>query len=193
MAWSRRRHVDELGVLALVLVAIAAATALVTGSGTAVAVQASVTTGLCGLAFFASLLVLPRPLTFYVGRRFAGLELDEWDGLWRYAGFRRVQRRLTAAWGVVLLGEATFRAVATWLLGADGFMLVANQVLPYAVVAVMTAVSIRTGRRHQVAAAGGGRSALTRRGERRPQRQNRPRACGVGRAPGDRLIRCRDG
>lgn len=116
-----------------------------------------------GLAFLATL-VVGRPLTFYLGRRFATdgskAQRDWWDGLWRYPQFRRVQRQLGAAWGLALLGEAAVRAVLTATLGIAP-MVAVNNTVPYLVIAVMMYVSITVGRRSQAAAARRGATTAT--------------------------------
>jgi uncharacterized membrane protein YbaN (DUF454 family) len=113
----------------------------------------SIATGLLGVAF---LVTLPgKPLTFFLARRFATdgskVQRDWWDGLWRHPTFRRVQRGLGAAWGLALVGESVVRAVLTWQLGTSA-MVVVNNVVPYAVIAIMVFVSITVGKRSRRAA-----------------------------------------
>jgi hypothetical protein len=119
----------------------------------AVFLKDSITTGLLGLVFLAT---LPgKPLTFFLARRFATdgskVQRDWWDTLWRYPTFRRVQRQLGAAWGLALVGEAVVRAVLTYRLGPEA-MVVINNVVPYVVIAVMVFVSITVGKRSRAAA-----------------------------------------
>lgn len=156
IAWvvRQQRHVDEVSVFVLLGILVALVTTVLSGDARAAFLKDSVTTGLIGLAFLITLLA-GRPLTFYLGRRFATdgskAQRDWWDGLWRHPEFRSIQRRLGAAWGTVLLGEAVVRAILTYRLGTSS-MLVVNNVVPYAVIAVMIGVSITAGQRARAAA-----------------------------------------
>jgi len=156
IAWvvRQQRHVDEVSVFVLLGILVALVTTVLSGDARAAFLKDSVTTGLIGLAFLITLLA-GRPLTFYLGRRFATdgskAQRDWWDGLWRHPEFRSSQRRLGAAWGTVLLAEAVVRAILTYRLGTSS-MLVVNNVVPYAVIAVMIGVSITAGQRARAAA-----------------------------------------
>lgn len=151
----RQRHVDEFSVFVLIGIVAGVATSVFSDNARAVFLKDSITTGVIGLVFLLTL-VVGKPLTFYFGQRFATdgskVQRDWWHGLWAYPSFRRVQYGLTAAWGMALLGEALIRAVLTWRLGA-GPMVAVNNVVPYVVIAVMTFVSVATGRRAQANAA----------------------------------------
>jgi len=151
----QQHHVDEFSVFILLGIVVGVITTAFSGDARSVFLKDSITTGLIGLAFLATLLV-GRPLTFYLGRRFATdgskTQRDWWDGLWQYPQFRGLQRRLGAAWGLALFGEAVVRAVLTWQLGTSAMVLV-NNTMPYVVIAVMVTVSITVGRRAQADAA----------------------------------------
>ncbi len=151
---TKQRHVDEFGVFVLIGILIGVLTTVFSGSARAVFLKDSITTGSIGLVMLVTLLV-GRPLTFYLGRRFATdgskVQRDWWDGLWQYPGFRAVQRKLGAVWGASLLGEAVARALLTWKLGTSA-MVVVNNVVPYVVIAALVFYSISTGRREQAAA-----------------------------------------
>ncbi|TQS43944.1 VC0807 family protein [Cryptosporangium phraense] len=156
LAWTvhRQRHVDEFSVFVLIGLLAGVATTVFSDSARAVFLKDSVTTGVLGVVFLATLLA-GKPLTFYFGRRFATdgskVQRDWWDGLWAHPNFRSVQRTLTTAWGVALLGEAVIRAVLTWKLGT-GPMVVVNNVVPYVVIAGLIGLSITVGRRAQAGA-----------------------------------------
>lgn len=93
---SKQRHVDEFGVFVLIGIAIGVLTTLCSGSARAVFLKDSITTGSIGVLMLVTLL-FDRPLTFYLGRRFAidgsKVQRDWWGGLWQYPSFRAVQRR----------------------------------------------------------------------------------------------------
>lgn len=150
----RQRHLDEFGVFVLVGIGLGVVTTLLSDNARAVFMKDSITTGLLGLVMLATL--VGKPLTYYLGRRFATdgskAQRDWWDGLWKHPQFRRVQRHLGAVWGIALVAEAAIRAVLTWRLGTSA-MVVVNNVVPYVIIAVLILYSIRTGRRSQARAA----------------------------------------
>jgi hypothetical protein len=163
LSMRQQRRVDEFSVLVLIGIVAGVATTALSGNARAAFLKDSVTTGVLGLIFLATL-VAGRPLTFYMGRRFATdgsrAQREWWDGLWRYPAFRKMQRQLCAAWGGALLGEAVLRAILTEALGTSS-MVVVNNTVPYAVIAAMTAVSIMAGRRAQARAARLGATDVT--------------------------------
>lgn len=65
-----QRHVDEFSIFVLLGLVVGVVTTLFSGSAQAYFLKDSLATGLIGIAFLLSLLV-GRPLTFYLGRRFA--------------------------------------------------------------------------------------------------------------------------
>ncbi len=149
----RQRHLDEFSLFVLIGIVIGVLTAAFSDSTRAVFLKDSITTGLLGLIFLATLPF--KPLTFFLARRFATdgskVQRDWWDGLWQHPHFRRTQRGLGAAWGLALIGEATIRAVLTYRLGPQA-MVVVNNVVPYVVIAGMVFVSITVGKRSRAAA-----------------------------------------
>ncbi|WP_372411707.1 VC0807 family protein [Streptomyces luteireticuli] len=157
-----RRRVDEFGVMMLALMLLGALSALAYNSTELVFVKDSAITGLLGLVYLGSL-ALPRPLMFYLGRRFATDGTPEglarWNGLWQYPGFRRTQYVMTAVWGVAFLLEAVVRVVLTYVL-PTGVMVVVNNALPAVVVALLVAWTIRTGKRRRAEAAARAASAV---------------------------------
>jgi hypothetical protein len=150
----RQRHIDEFSVFVLLGIVIGVVTAVFSQDARAVFLKDSFATGVVGLVMLATLL-FGRPLTFYLGRRFATdgsrPQRDWWDGLWQHAQFRRTQRLLGAVWGLALFGEAAIRAALTWRLGTSA-MVVVNNTVPYVVTILLIFVSITVGRRAQAAA-----------------------------------------
>jgi hypothetical protein len=149
----RQGHLDEFSLFVLIGIVIGVLTAAYSDSTRAVFLKDSITTGLLGLIFLATLPF--KPLTFFLARRFATdgskVQRDWWDGLWQYPNFRRTQRGLGAAWGLALIGEAAIRAVLTYRLGPQA-MVVVNNIVPYVVIAGMVFVSITVGKRSRAAA-----------------------------------------
>ena len=151
---SKQRHVDEFSVFVLIGIALGVLTTAFSDTARAVFLKDSVSTGSIGVLMLLTLL-FGRPLTYYLGRRFATdgsqVQRDWWDGLWQYPTFRAGQRRLGAVWGGSLLGEAVARALLTWRLGTSAMVLV-NNLVPYAVITALAFYSINAGRHAQAAA-----------------------------------------
>ncbi|MFI5529229.1 VC0807 family protein [Kitasatospora sp. NPDC051853] len=144
-----RRHVDEMGVLSLTLLALTLLSSLAFNSPRMILVKDSALTGLFGLVMFASLLA-PRPLCFYLGRKFATDgspgAVAWWNGLWKFAGFRRTQKIITTVWGTAFTVEAVLRIALAYLLPTS-VMVTLNTVLPMVVLAALITWTIRYGRR----------------------------------------------
>ncbi len=98
----KQRVVDEFSVFVLVGIVIGVLTTLFSDDARAVFLKDSITTGLIGVVMLVTL-VVGRPLTFYLGRRFAtdgsAVQRQWWNGWWQYPQFRRVQRNIGLMWG----------------------------------------------------------------------------------------------
>ncbi|MFE9065752.1 VC0807 family protein [Streptomyces violaceusniger] len=133
-----RRRLDELAIVTLVFIVITAVVSTVGAhSARALLIKDSAVTGLFGLLCLATLLT-PRPLMFYLGRKFAtdGTEASTawWNGLWKVDGFRKAMLTMTAVWGVAYCMESAVRIVLSYTLRTDT-MVVLSPVLIYAVLA----------------------------------------------------------
>jgi hypothetical protein len=148
------RRLDEIGVLALIFVALGVVAGLGFGSARLVLVKESLVTGLFGVVLLASLL-LPRPVMFYFGRKFAtdgtAEGLAYWNGLWRYPSFRRTQRVISVVWGVAFLAEAGLRVALSYALSTS-VMAVVSTILPLAATAGLVTWTVSYGRRARAAA-----------------------------------------
>ncbi|MFE5160936.1 VC0807 family protein [Streptomyces sp. NPDC056697] len=136
IAW--RRRLDELAIVTLVFILITAVVSIVGAhSARALLIKDSAVTGLFGLLCLATLLT-PRPLMFYLGRKFAtdGTEASTawWNGLWNVDGFRKAMLTMTTVWGVAYCMESAVRIVLSYTLRTDT-MVVLSPVLIYAVLA----------------------------------------------------------
>ncbi|MBW8482210.1 VC0807 family protein [Actinomadura parmotrematis] len=150
-----KRRVDEFGVLMLVLLLLGALSAVAYNSTRLLFLKDSAITGLLGLAYLGSL-ALPRPLMFYLGRKFAtggtAGGVAAWNDLWRYPGFRRAQYLLTLVWGLAFVAEAAVRVPLAWLLPTGAMVLVGN-LLPFAVVAALVTWTISVAKKGRARAA----------------------------------------
>lgn len=108
----------------------------------------AVVTGIIGLIFAGSVL-LPRPLVFYFGQRYAtdGTHdgMERYSSLWQYRTFRRANQVISLVWGAAYLGEAGVKA---WVISRTSFgtAYVWDQVLPWIATGVAFVITIRLGR-----------------------------------------------
>jgi intracellular septation protein A len=149
-----RRRIDELGVIALIFIGLGVVAGLGFNSARLVLVKESVVTGLFGVLVLGSLL-LPRPLMFYFGRKFATDGSPEalayWNGLWQYSSFRRTQRVISVVWGIAFLVEAGVRIALSYALSTS-VMAVVSSILPLAALAALVTWTMSYGRRAKAAA-----------------------------------------
>jgi len=141
---ARTRRVDAIAILSLSLIAVGVAGSLITNDPRFYLVRVSLGTAVFGLICLGSLL-LGRPLFFYLGRTVVAGDVRRsayYDGLWAFAGFRRLHRVLTVSWGVVYLVEAAVRVAIAFSLPVS-LVLVIEPVLSTGVVLVMATWTIR--------------------------------------------------
>ena len=143
----RKRRLDAVGVLVLAGIAVGSVLGLVSGNARLVLVEGSVPTAVFGLLCLASLRSR-RPLIFRFALEFMGPDTPrgrEFDGLWRYDGFRHVFWLFTLVWGVTYLAEAAARVVIVETT-STGTALLISKVMPYAVAGLLTAWMVLYGR-----------------------------------------------
>ena len=149
-----RRRIDEIGVITLIFIVLGVVAGVGFNSARLVLVKESVVTGLFGVVVLASLL-LPRPLMFFFGRKFAtdgsAESVAYWNGLWQYPTFRRTQRAISVVWGVAFLAEAGVRIALSYALSTSA-MAVVSSVLPLAVLGGLISWTLGYGRRVKAAA-----------------------------------------
>lgn len=146
VAWAaveaaKKRTIDLISAISLLFIVGGLLASLFTRDPRLALAKESFGTGLLGAVCLASLLA-PRPLMFHFGREFAtggdAARQAEWDQLWQFAGFRSVQRTLTAVWGVAWLAEASTRFVMAYAL-APSLTVVLSPLL-----AVVTTIALLT-------------------------------------------------
>ena len=145
---ARDRRVDAIGVLVLAGIAVGTVLGLVSGSARLVLVEGSVPTAVFGLLCLGSLWSR-RPLIFHFALEFMGADTPrgrDFDGLWRYPGFRHAFRLFTVVWGVTYLAEAAARVVIVETT-STATALTVSKVMPYAVGAVLAGWMFAYGRR----------------------------------------------
>ena len=143
----RYRRLDAVGVLVLAGIAVGTVLGLVSGNARLVLVEGSVPTAVFGLLCLASLRSR-RPLIFRFALEFMGPDTPrgrDFDGLWRYPGFRHAFWLFTVVWGVAYLAEAAARIVIVETT-STGTALAVSKVMPYAVGGILAAWMFLYGR-----------------------------------------------
>ena len=144
----RHRRLDAVGVLVLAGIAVGTVLGLLSGNARLVLVEGSVPTAMFGLLCLGSLWSR-RPLIFRFALQFMGADTPrgrDFDGRWRYPGFRHAFRLFTVVWGVAYLAEAAARIVIVETT-STGTALAVSKVMPYAVSAVLAVWMVIYGRR----------------------------------------------
>jgi hypothetical protein len=166
----RQRHLDIVGVLVLAGIAVGTVLGLVSGNARLVLVEGSVPTAVFGMLCLGSLWS-DRPLIFRFALEFTGAGTPrgrDFEGLWRYPGFRHAFRLFTVVWGVAYLAEAAARVVIVEMT-TTATALTVSKVMPYAVAASLA----------------GWMTAYSRRARREGQRLAAAAPAGAGSAQGD--------
>jgi hypothetical protein len=143
----RHRRLDAIGALVLTGIAVGTVLGLLSGNARLVLMEGSVPTAVFGALCLASLRSR-RPLIFRFALEFMGADTprgQDFDGLWRYPGFRHVFWLFTVVWGVAYLAEATARIVIVETT-STGTALAVSKVMPYAVGGVLAAWMFLYGR-----------------------------------------------
>jgi hypothetical protein len=143
----RHRRLDAIGVLVLAGIGVGTVLGLVSGNARLVLVEGSVPSAVFGLLCLASLRSR-RPLIFRFALEFMGPGTprgQDFDGLWRYPGFRHVFWLFTVVWGVAYLAEAAARIVIVETT-STGTALAVSKVMPYAVSGILAAWMFLYGR-----------------------------------------------
>ncbi len=145
---ARQRRVDAIGVLVLAGIAVGTVLGLVTGDARLVLVEGSVPTAVFGLLCLGSLWSR-RPLIYRFALEFMGADTPrgrDFEGLWRYPGFRHAFRLFTVVWGVTYLAEAAARVIIV-ATTSTATALTVSKVMPYTVAAVLVGWMFAYGRR----------------------------------------------
>ncbi len=146
----RSRRFDAVGGLALAGIVAGVILGLASGNARLVVIEGSVPTGVFGLYTLGSLFS-PRPMMFRFPLQAMGADTPKGRAFaerWRFAGFRRGCRIITAVWGVGFLATTA----ATALIAETTSTGIANgttTVLSIAVVAVLTAWTVTYSKRRQ--------------------------------------------
>jgi len=146
----RNRRLDVVGALVLAGIAVGTVLGLASHSARVLLVEGSVPTAIFGVACLGSLRAR-RPLMFSVALEFTGPDTAkgrEMTSLWRYEGYRRVLRVITAVWGIGFLLEAALRVVIVYNT-STGTALASSKVTPFLWAAILSAWTVAYGAHHK--------------------------------------------
>jgi hypothetical protein len=154
----RKRELDPLSIAILIGLVFGMAVLFIGGGPKLLLLRESLFTGAFALACLVSLAFRSRrPLMFFFGRVFATgndpVRRAWYDQLWRYPGFRRVQRIITLVWGLVFLGEFTLRVALIYTVSPATVLAVSPAVLGGATLLTMLWTFSYAGRSRQAHAA----------------------------------------
>ncbi|GCE08484.1 VC0807 family protein [Dictyobacter aurantiacus] len=109
------RRLDLVAVLFLLGVLTNIIAIFLGGDARILIIRESFYTGALGLFCFVSLLLMPRPLMFYVGRQMMvgndPVRISTYNAGWQQPRVRAVHRLITTVWGCALLGEFIVRVI----------------------------------------------------------------------------------
>jgi hypothetical protein len=148
--WRRRRHVDYIGLVAVVVLLGGVFLALITHDIRFALLKPAIAAAAFGIACLATL-GRRRPLMFYFARQLTAgddaAKIAAWDArLDTSTGFRRAMRVLTLVWGMALMIKAAaWTVVALWL--PPGAAIVVGPLLGIGLFLALITWSIAYGRR----------------------------------------------
>lgn len=146
----RHRRLDVFGAVVLAGIIVGTVLGLVSHSTRLLLVEGSVPTAVFGVACLGSLRAR-RPLMYSFALEFTGpgtAKGQEMTRLWRYDGYRRIFRIITAVWGVAFLLEAALRVVIVYNT-TPGTALAISKVTPFLFAGIMSAWTVAYGVRQK--------------------------------------------
>jgi hypothetical protein len=150
MGVARHRRLDVVGALVLAGIIVGTVLGLISHNARLVLMEGSVPTAVFGVGCLGSLWA-QRPLIYSFALEFIGPDTAkgrEMTSLWRYQGYRRVLRVITAVWGVAFLLEAALRVVIVDNT-STGTALGLSKVTPFVWAAVLSAWTVAYGRQQK--------------------------------------------
>ncbi|WP_126556761.1 VC0807 family protein [Dictyobacter kobayashii] len=117
---ARKRRLDLVAVFFLLGVLTNVVAIFLGGNPQLLVIRESFFTGALGLFCLLSLLVMPRPLMFYVGRQMMvgndPVRIQRFNASWQDRYVRSVHRIITIVWGVAMVGEFLSRVLIAYTL-----------------------------------------------------------------------------
>jgi hypothetical protein len=144
------RRLDVIGAVVLAGIAVGTVLGLTSHNARLFLIEGSVPTSVFAVACLLSVRST-RPLIFRLAVELIGPETPkgrEVTGAWRYPGFRRAFRLITAAWGIGYLLEAALRVVIIEITPA-GTAFLFSKVVPYVFAVTMSLWTLGYGERHK--------------------------------------------
>jgi intracellular septation protein A len=138
------RRIDAISLTIVVSILLTVGATALGGSARLIQIRDALVTGAIGLAFLASLLVMRRPLIFYLAR--AAMARGEegiaaYETIWDQPGVPAVFRWLSVVWGLGLVAQTAAMCFLAWIWPISRYMLL-SQPVSYAIFGVLMAVSL---------------------------------------------------
>ena len=149
--FARHRRVDALSLLVMGGIALSLLAMIGGGGARFLQLREKLVTGVIGLAFVGSALV-GKPLIFELARaskrRKSPNEVEEFEALQIYAGFRRTMVVMTWTWGLGLLADVAVSVALVFALSVREYLIV-NPILGYGTMGALSLWSLIYGQRAQ--------------------------------------------
>jgi hypothetical protein len=142
----RHRRLDVVGALVLAGIVAGTALGLISHSARLALVEGSVPTAVFGVGCLGSVR-RKRPLMYNLALQFIGPDTAkgrEMTDLWRYEGFRRIWRIITAVWGAGFLIEAALRVAIVYYTSPATAMAI-SKVTPFVWTGTLSAWTVAYG------------------------------------------------
>jgi hypothetical protein len=155
------RRLDVIGAVVLGGIAVGTVLGLTSHSARLFLIEGSIPTTVFALACLLSVRTT-RPLIFRLALDLIGPETPkgrEVTGAWRYPGFRRAFRIITAAWGIGYLLEAAARVIIVET-APTGTAFLFSKVMPYVLAVAMSIWTLGYGEHHKNKAIAGADPAV---------------------------------
>lgn len=131
LAWSvyelvRTRRVDAISLTIVASILLTVGATAMGGSARLIQIRDALVTGVIGLAFLASLLVLKRPLIFYLARAAMARGEDgiaAYETIWEQPGVPAVFRCLSLVWGLGLVVQTATMCTLAWIWPVPRYLL----------------------------------------------------------------------
>jgi len=138
------RRVDAISLTIVVSILLTVGATALGGSARLIQIRDALVTGAIGLAFLASLLVMQRPLIFYLAR--AAMARGEegiaaYETIWDQPGVPAVFRWLSVVWGLGLVAQTAAMCTLAWIWPVSRYLLLSPPI-SFSIFGVLMAVSL---------------------------------------------------
>ncbi len=138
------RRIDAISLTIVVSILLTVGATALGGSARLIQIRDALVTGAIGLAFLVSLLVMRRPLIFYLAR--AAMARGEegiaaYETIWDQPGVPAVFRWLSVVWGLGLVAQTAAMCTLAWIWPVSRYLLLSPPI-SFSIFGVLMAVSL---------------------------------------------------